>query len=142
MFEFKKVKPFDKSLLKADMPYVLFATPGMLHGGSSMQVFKEWCADERNTLIIPGYCVEGTLGNKLLRGAKEVILDKKLYEVKMKVVNVSFSAHADAKGIINLLRNIDPENIMLVHGDRTKMEAFSPLLQQQLSKPVFMPANH
>jgi integrator complex subunit 11 len=45
MFEFKKVKPFDKSLLKADMPYVLFATPGMLHGGSSMQVFKEWCAD-------------------------------------------------------------------------------------------------
>ena len=57
MFEFKKVKPFDKSLLKADMPYVLFATPGMLHGGSSMQVFKDWCADERNTLIIPGYCV-------------------------------------------------------------------------------------
>lgn len=108
MFDFKKVKPFDKSLLKADMPYVLFATPGMLHGGSSMQVFKEWCNDERNTLIIPGYCVEGTLGNKLLRGAKEVTIDKKLYEVKMKIVNVSFSAHADAKGIINLLRNIDP----------------------------------
>jgi integrator complex subunit 11 len=85
--------------------------------------------------------VEGTLGNRLLRGAKEVKLDNKTYEVKMKVVNVSFSAHADAKGIINLLRNIDPENIMLVHGDRMKMEQFAPLVQQQLSKPVFMPAN-
>lgn len=60
----------------------------------------------------------------------------------MKVVNVSFSAHADAKGIINLVRNIDPENIMLVHGDRTKMESFAPLLEQQLNKPVYMPANH
>lgn len=108
MFEFKKVKPFDKSLIRADIPYVLFATPGMLHGGSSMQVFKEWCGDARNTLIIPGYCVEGTLGNKLLKGVKEITIDKTQYEVKMKVVNVSFSAHADAKGIINLLRNIDP----------------------------------
>jgi len=45
---------------------VLFATPGMLHGGLSMQIFKEWCNDSKNTLIIPGYCVAGTLGNKLL----------------------------------------------------------------------------
>ena len=44
----------------------------------------------------------------MLRGAKEVVIDKKTYEVNMKVVNVSFSAHADAKGIINLIRNIDP----------------------------------
>ena len=48
------------------------------------------------------------MGNRLLRGTKEIVIDKKLYEVKMKVVNVSFSAHADAKGIINLLRNVDP----------------------------------
>ena len=48
-------------------------------------------------------------------------IDKKLYEVKMRVTNISFSAHADAKGIINMARNIDPENIMFVHGDKTKM---------------------
>lgn len=69
------------------------------------------------------------------------MIDKKTYEVNMKVVNVSFSAHADAKGIINLIRNIDPENIMFVHGDKTKMEAFAPLVEEQLSKPVYMPAN-
>ena len=59
----------------------------------------------------------------------------------MKVVNVSFSAHADAKGIINLLRNIDPENVMFVHGDKMKMQAFAPLVEEQLSKRVYMPAN-
>jgi len=79
----------------------------MLHGGTSMQVFKEWCNDERNTIIIPGYCVEGTVGNKLLKGIKTLEIDKKKYDVKMQVENVSFSAHADAKGIINLLRHLN-----------------------------------
>ena len=50
-----------------------------------MQVFKEWCNDERNTIIIPGYCVEGTIGNKLLKGIKTFDIDKKRYEVKMQV---------------------------------------------------------
>jgi integrator complex subunit 11 len=58
---------------------VLFATPGMLHAGLSMQVFKEWCHDEKNLLIIPGYCVAGTLGNKLLQGVDKLVIDNKEY---------------------------------------------------------------
>lgn len=66
MFDFKNITTFDKSQMRANSPMVLFATPGMLHGGISVTVFKEWCNDPKNTLIIPGYCVPGTLGNKLL----------------------------------------------------------------------------
>ena len=98
MFDFKHIKPFDKNLLKSNSPMVLFATPGMLHGGTSLQVFCEWCEDEKNTVIIPGYCVNGTLGNKLLRGVKNININKKTYDVKMNVTNMSFSAHADSKG--------------------------------------------
>ena len=72
----------------------------MLHGGLSMQVFKEWSPYEKNSLVIPGYCVAGTLGNKLLSGAKRVRIDNKDYDVRMSVQNMSFSAHADSKGII------------------------------------------
>ncbi len=36
MFNFKHIKTFQKSLIKANMPMVLFATPGMLHAGLSM----------------------------------------------------------------------------------------------------------
>uniref|UniRef100_A0A914NAE3 Beta-Casp domain-containing protein n=1 Tax=Meloidogyne incognita TaxID=6306 RepID=A0A914NAE3_MELIC len=32
-------------------PMVLFSTPGMLHGGQSLKVFKKWCSDERNAII-------------------------------------------------------------------------------------------
>jgi integrator complex subunit 11 len=62
VFDFKHIKPFSRTLLKTNLPMVLFATPGMLHAGLSMTVFKEWCSEPKNTLIIPGYCVAGTLG--------------------------------------------------------------------------------
>ena len=45
---------------------VLFATPGMLHGGLSSEVFKKWAPGENNLCIMPGYCVAGTLGHKVL----------------------------------------------------------------------------
>ena len=41
MFEFKHITSFDRNLIKSPEPMVLLATPGMLHGGLSMQVFKE-----------------------------------------------------------------------------------------------------
>ena len=48
---------------------VLFATPGKLHGGYSLQVCRKWCTDPKNTIIVPGYCCPGTLGHKLVSGA-------------------------------------------------------------------------
>lgn len=71
MFDFKHIQPFNRNLIKSPDPMILFATPGMLHGGTSLQVFTEWCSEEKNCIIIPGYCVAGTLGNKLLKGIKK-----------------------------------------------------------------------
>lgn len=53
-----------------DGPCVLFATPGMLQGGISLQVFKEWAPDKNNLVIIPGTCAAGTTGNKLMYSKK------------------------------------------------------------------------
>ena len=54
---------------------VVLATPGMLHGGTSMEIFKEWCNDPRNSLIVPGYCIKGTLGHAVLSGSKKIKID-------------------------------------------------------------------
>lgn len=108
MMDFKNIHPFDRKMIKSPERMVLFATPGMLHAGLSMQVFKEWCHDSNNLLIIPGYCVAGTLGNKLLQGVDSITLDGKEYPVNMRVLNMSFSAHADARGILNLIHMAAP----------------------------------
>ena len=42
-------------------------------------------------------------------------------EVRCKVKNLSFSAHADAKGIMQLIKMSQPANVILVHGEKGKM---------------------
>lgn len=55
LFEFKHVKNFEQHMVNSSTPMVLFATPGMMNTGTSLNIFKEWCGDENNTVIIPGY---------------------------------------------------------------------------------------
>lgn len=77
---------------------VLFATP-MLHAGMPLEVFKKWGTNERNAIILPGFCVEGTFGNTLLKKKRGLMrIDRNTeIDVKCHVEKISFSAHADAK---------------------------------------------
>ena len=45
---------------------------------------------------------------------------------------MSFSAHADAKGIMQLIRMCEPRNVMLVHGEAQKMEFLIGKIKQEL----------
>uniref|UniRef100_A0A8C5BQI7 Integrator complex subunit 11 n=1 Tax=Gadus morhua TaxID=8049 RepID=A0A8C5BQI7_GADMO len=110
MFEFKHIKPFDRSYADNPGPMVVFATPGMLHAGQSLQIFKKWAGNEKNMVIMPGYCVQGTIGHKILNGQRKLELEgRSTLEVKLQVEYMSFSAHADAKGIMQL---VSPEQAM------------------------------
>ncbi len=75
MFDFKHIQPFDFSCADQPGAMVLFSTPGMLHGGQSLRVFKRWAPDEKNMVIMPGYCVAGTVGHKVINRAKKIELD-------------------------------------------------------------------
>ena len=145
MFDFKHIRPFDRSYATLPGPMVLFATPGMLHAGTSLEVFKKWAGEEKNTVIIPGYCAVGTVGNRLLAGKdkqQKVEIDRNTtIEVKCRVEYLSFSAHADAKGIMTLIQMCEPKNVMLVHGERGKMKFFKQKVEQEFHIPCFDPAN-
>jgi len=74
------------------------------------------------------------------RGAVEI--DKKTtIDVKCKVINLSFSAHADAKGIMQLIRHSEPKNVMLVHGEKGKMFFLKQKIIQKFQIPCFDPPN-
>ena len=83
---------------------------------------------------MPGYCVAGTVGWKILNGQRKLEFDKQQVEVKMAVQYMSFSAHADAKGIMQLIRQCQPKHVMLVHGEASKMEFLSKKIETQFSK--------
>ncbi|KAG7257817.1 hypothetical protein CRUP_018748 [Coryphaenoides rupestris] len=54
---------------------------------------------------------------------------------------MSFSAHADAKGIMQLIRMAEPRSMLLVHGEAAKMEFLKGKIEQEFSINCFMPAN-
>lgn len=142
MFDFKHIKPFDRAYIDNPGAMVVFATPGMLHAGLSLQIFKKWAPNENNMIIMPGFCVQGTVGHKILNGAKKVEFEnRQIVEVKMAVEYMSFSAHADAKGIMQLIQYCEPRNVMLVHGEAEKMEFLKDKIKQEFKIDCFNPAN-
>ena len=142
MFDFKHIKPFDRAFADNPGPMVVFATPGMLHAGLSLQLFKKWAPYEQNMVIMPGYCVAGTVGHKILGGAKKIEFENKhVLDVKMSVEYMSFSAHADAKGIMQLITQCEPENVLLVHGEASKMEFLQGKIKSEFGINCFMPKN-
>ena len=80
-------------------PKVIIASPGTLQNGFSRKVFEQICGNRKNGLLIPGYCVPGTLAKELLTNRPTHI--KSLYgatlAVNCKIEFVSFSAHSDFK---------------------------------------------
>lgn len=141
MFEYKHIQIFDRSYMNQPGPMVVFATPGMLHSGMSLQIFKAWAGDPLNMVIMPGYCVAGTVGHKLLNGARKIDTEKGPMTVNMTVEYMSFSAHADAKGILQLIKNCQPKNVVLVHGEDRKMAFLKEKVNDQFGIPCFKPAN-
>lgn len=50
----------------------------------------------------------------------------------MSVQYMSFSAHADAKGIMQLIQHCEPSKVLLVHGEASKMEFLKKKITQEL----------
>lgn len=54
----------------------------------------------------------------------------------MQVEYMSFSAHADAKGIMQLVGQAEPENVLLVHGEAKKMEFLRQKIEQEFRRQL------
>ncbi|KAJ3677431.1 hypothetical protein LUZ60_003155 [Juncus effusus] len=143
-FDFKHVCKFEKHLMHAPGPCVLFATPGMIIGGFSLEVFKLWAPSDQNLIALPGYCVAGTVGHKLMSGKPTKIdLDKDTQiDVKCQIHQLAFSPHTDAKGIMDLTEFLSPQNVILVHGEKPQMAKLRERIQNELSIKCFYPANN
>lgn len=97
MFEFKHIKAFDRTFADNPGPMVVFATPGMLHAGQSLQIFRKWAGNEKNMVIMPGYCVQGTVGHKILSGQRKLEMEgRQMVSASLSWVQQAFQALAAA----------------------------------------------
>ncbi|WVZ64877.1 hypothetical protein U9M48_014336 [Paspalum notatum var. saurae] len=143
-FDFKHVCHFERSFINNPGPCVLFATPGMISGGFSLEAFKKWAPSEKNLITLPGYCVAGTVGHKLMSGKPARInLDKDTHiDVRCQIHQLAFSPHTDSKGIMDLIEFLSPKHVILVHGEKPQMAFLKERIESELGMPCYYPGNN
>ncbi len=117
---------------------IIIAGSGMCSGGRIKQHLKHniWRSDCH--MIISGFMARGTLGRKLVDGAKYIKLWGETVKVAASIHTIGgLSAHADQAGLKNWYNNFNNRPpIVLVHGEEQAQQCLSKTLQTELNAKV------
>jgi hypothetical protein len=125
--------PSEREKIATGAPCIILATSGMMEGGPAIDYFRYMAEDEKNTLVFVSYQVEGTLGNRLKNGAREVSLMGRNGKVEALKVNLrvesveGFSGHSDRNQLLAFLKRVSPRpsRVIMGHGERRKTDIFA-----------------
>ena len=119
---------------------IIIAGSGMCSGGRIKQHLKHniWRSDCH--VIISGFQARGTLGRKLVDGAKRIKLWGETVQVAASIHTIGgLSAHADQTGLKNWYSNFNNHpQLVLVHGEPQAQERLSKVLQAELNVKVII----
>lgn len=108
-------------------PCVVLATSGMLVGGASVEYFREFAGNEKNSICFVCYQGVGSLGRQVQEGITETRMTVEGHDENVKInmeVNTiaGLSAHAGRNEIISFFNNMrpKPKRIMINHGEVSK----------------------
>jgi putative mRNA 3-end processing factor len=115
----KKIKKQKQRIEALRNPCVVITTAGMLSGGPVHNYIQKIHGREDCTMILSGFQVPGTVGRTLLDTGRYVREDLDV-KPKMRTEFMDFSAHCGRTELIDFIKKSNPENVFLVHGERTE----------------------
>jgi metallo-beta-lactamase family protein len=125
-------------------PCIIISASGMCDAGRVKHHLRYSIEDEKNTVLMVGYCSPNTLGAKLMASAKQVRIFGDYFDVKADIEVIhSYSAHADYEELIRFLSCQDPskvKSIFLVHGEEQAKAIFKTHLQSIGFKNTVIPS--
>lgn len=117
---------------------IVLAGSGMCEGGRIKHHLKNnlWRAECH--VVIVGFQAQGTLGRRLVDGAKRVKLWGETIKVAAQIHTVGgLSAHADQNGLIRWYEGFeDRPPLFLVHGETSAQQSLRDALKGELAAPV------
>ena len=132
-----------KMLNHSDEPKIIISSSGMCDAGRIKHHLKHNLWKKECSVVFVGYQAEGTLGRRILDGAKDVKIFGEEIHVNAKIHNVEgFSGHADRNGLINWLKGFKekPRKIFLVHGEAQSKAEFANEIKNILDIDCVIPA--
>ena len=124
--------------LREDSPCIIIATSGMLEGGPVLEYFRNLAPDKKNKILFVSYQVNGTLGRRVMDGARQVSILGKEGKVEVVTINCTterlegFSGHSDYNQLMSYVHRLRPKlrRVLVNHGERRKSENLSASIRR------------
>jgi metallo-beta-lactamase family protein len=132
LFDFKNlhyVENMKESKMLKDYhePMIIISSSGMVSGGRVEYHVRTNIGNPYCTILMIGYAAEGTLGHRLMNGAKTIRVNNRDLNVQANILRTDvFSGHGDLDDLIQFVEYQDSARtrVFLVHGDESSIFDF------------------
>jgi metallo-beta-lactamase family protein len=121
---------------------IIISASGMCDAGRIRHHLRYNLPRPGSAIVFTGFQAAGTLGRKLVDGAKEVRLFGEEVPVRARIATIGgLSAHADQAGLLAWLRGFTkaPGRAFVVHGEASVALGFAELMRKELGWTVDVP---
>ena len=133
--------------MREDSPCIILATSGMLEGGPVLEYFKNIAPDKKSKVLFVSYQVNGTLGRRVMDGARQVSMLDKDGKVEAVTINCGvekldgFSGHSDYNQLMSFVQRLRPKlrRVLVNHGERKKSENLAINIRRMYKLPAHYP---
>ena len=118
---------------------IIIAGSGMCTGGRIKHHLRNNLERPESTILFVGYQAYGTLGRKILEGAREVRLFGEMKSVLARIEKVNgMSAHADQHELVAWLKGqkAPPEQVFMIHGETAAAQSLADRVKRELQIPA------
>lgn len=124
-------------------PKIIIAGSGMSEGGRILHHEIRYLSDPKSAILFIGYQVNGSLGRRILDGAKTVKIFGEEIPVRCKVKAIGgYSAHADQNQLLAWLKpmRLNLKKVFIVQGEESEMLPLSQRIKDELAVETVIPS--
>ena len=140
--QFTKTADESKSLNEMDGAAIIISASGMCDVGRIKHHLKHHIWNPNSTILFVGYQAPGTLGRRIVDGAKTIKIFGEEIAVNARIEYIEgYSGHADQEGLLNFVYSFitKPKHIFLVHGEPEGQKILKQKLMETTEIPVTIP---
>lgn len=117
---------------------VIVSASGMCDAGRVKHHLRHNIGRRECAIVIAGFQAAGTLGRRLVDGARQVTLFRERIPVRARIHTIGgLSAHADQPALLHWLRGFErpPRRTFIVHGEAAASAAFAEAIEGEFGWP-------
>ena len=132
-----------RELNESNESSIIISASGMCEVGRIKHHLKHNIWNPKNTILFVGYQAPGTLGRKIVDGAKTIKIFGEEIAVNARIEYIEgYSGHADQEGLLNFIYSFikKPDHIFLVHGEEEGQKVLRDKIIETTNLPITIPS--